>query len=125
MRVMYRQSKTGWPVLLLLLLLQTSCANPPPPLPPFLPQVGMTAEEVSARLGEPDAEYVSEFGSESDSGPWQGRAWIYFGDVDERYRHIDRRHKNLLVFYPAEGDMRLNHWERETEWPSPNKKKGK
>jgi hypothetical protein len=92
-----------------------SCASPPPS-PPFVPEVGMSSEKVLGHLGVPDAEYVGEFGRESRSGSWDGRVWLYFGAQDPRYTKIDRCMKNILIFYPPDGDMQLNHWDAEVEW---------
>ena len=95
--------------------LALSCAQPPKTKyrKAFKPYVGMPASEVKDLLGPPDADFVSRFGQETKKGEWQGRVWLYFGDRDSRYHHVDRRLKDTLVFYPPDGDMHLNHWKFE------------
>lgn len=74
--------------------------------------VGMSSEEIRATFGEPDEQYVGEFGADTDTA-WTGQVWIYFTELDKNLRYVKRYKKNVFVFYPAEGDMRLNHWEIE------------
>lgn len=71
--------------------------------------VGMSYSEVSRIFGEPDEQYVSNFGADVGE-EWLGRVWIYFVKLDRKLRYAKRYMKNTFVFYPSEGDMRLNHW---------------
>ena len=75
--------------------------------------MGMSSHQVKSALGPPDFTYVSKFGRESQGGEWVGMVWVYFGEEDPRYKHVERRMKDLYVFYPPEGGMRLNHWKIE------------
>ena len=75
-------------------------------------RVGMSAEEIRSIFGEPDEEYTAEFGS-GVGNEWKGRVWIYFTRLDPKLMYAKRYKKNVFVFYPAEGNMRLNHWEIE------------
>jgi len=74
--------------------------------------VGMSHEDVIAVFGTPDEQYVSEFGADVGD-PWTGRALVYFTELDTSLEHVKRYKKNVLVFHPSEGDMKLNHWELE------------
>ena len=76
-------------------------------------RVGMSSEEVLGIFGEPDEQYVTKFGS-SVGEEWNGRVWIYFTTLDLRLMHAKRYKKNMFVFSPTEGDMKLNHWEIES-----------
>lgn len=75
-------------------------------------RVGMSHAEVIALFGDPDEQYVSEYGADVGE-PWTGRALIYFTNVDKDLEYAKRYRKNLLVFFPSEGEMTLNHWELE------------
>lgn len=75
-------------------------------------RVGMSPEEVSGIFGEPDEQYVGKFGADVGE-EWNGKVWIYFTSLDTRLKHAKRYKKNVFVFYPTEGDMKLNHWEIE------------
>jgi len=74
----------------------------------------MTPEEVLGVLGEPDARYDSVFGESTEGGEWNGRVWLYFGDPDPSLKHLERRRKDLYVFYPPDDGMLLNHWALES-----------
>lgn len=75
-------------------------------------RVGMSSSEVSGILGEPDEQYVSKFGA-AVGDEWVGRVWVYFIKPDPNLQYAKRYMKNMLVFYPSEDDMKLNHWEIE------------
>ena len=75
-------------------------------------RVGMSHAEVIALFGDPDEQYVSEYGTDVGE-PWTGRALLYFTEVDRDLQYAKRYRKHLLVFFPSEGEMRLNHWELE------------
>ena len=100
--------------------LVASCASKPPPRT-LNPTLGMSSEEVRSILGNPDAEFDSEFGHESENGEWTGRVWLYFGPLDSRYRFVKRRFKDTYVFYPPDEEMQLNHWIREIPQPNPDR----
>jgi len=85
------------------------CASSPPMVPLDL-KAGLSAEAVRASLGEPDAAFLSEFGDETSEGKWIGMVWIYFGERDPEFKLVKRRVKDTYVFYPPEGQMRLNHF---------------
>ena len=78
--------------------------------------VGMLPSEVVALFGQPDEQYVSSFGADVGE-PWTGRAWLYFVRRDSRLLYVHRYEKCTFVFYPADGDMTLNHWELENGEP--------
>lgn len=75
-------------------------------------RVGMSSSEILRIFGEPDEQYVSTFGADVGE-EWSGRVWIYFTKLDTRLQYAKRYQKNMFVFYPSEGDMKLNHWEIE------------
>ena len=70
---------------------------------------GMSPDEVRAIFGSPDKIYDAPFGKNVGE-PWTGRVWLYFTKVDRKFIYVKRYKKNLLVFYPPGGQMRLNHW---------------
>ena len=70
---------------------------------------GMTAEQVRAMYGSPDREYDATFG-EDIGEPWTGRVWLYFTKQDPAFKYVKRYKKNVFVFYPASGSMKLNNW---------------
>lgn len=74
--------------------------------------VGMPPEEIVDLLGVPQEQYTAEFGADVGE-PWTGRAFVYFTELDRDLKYAKRYKKNLLVFYPSEGAMKLNHWELE------------
>jgi hypothetical protein len=75
-------------------------------------KIGMGAEEVRLLLGDPDEQYVGEFGTDTGE-EWNGMVWVYFTELDKSLMYAKRYKKNILVFYPPDGDMKLNHWELE------------
>jgi outer membrane protein assembly factor BamE (lipoprotein component of BamABCDE complex) len=75
-------------------------------------RVGMSAEQVKSIFGEPDEQYTAPFGSDVGD-EWNGRVWIYFTQRDPRLQHVKRYKKNVFVFYPPDGEMKLNHWDIE------------
>lgn len=88
------------------------CASQPP-RPSLAPYVGMPGAEVEATLGAPNATFESEFGQDSATGPWSGLVWLYFGELDPRYKYVERRLKDTFVFVEYGGELRLNHWDLE------------
>ena len=70
---------------------------------------GMSPDEVRTMFGSPDKIYDASFGKNLGE-PWTGRVWLYFTQVDRKFRYVRRYKKNLLVFYPPGEQMRLNHW---------------
>lgn len=77
-------------------------------------RVGMSSEQVLSIFGNPDEQYVGQFGADVGE-KWNGRVWVYFTKLDPRLKHAKRYMKNVFVFHPTEGDIRLNHWEIEKE----------
>jgi len=77
-------------------------------------EVGMSAEEVQMLFGSPDEEYTGTFGADVGM-EWTGNTWLYFTDVDKSLMYAKRYKKNIFVFHPPDGDMKLNHWEFEGE----------
>ena len=75
-------------------------------------KIGMTATEIRQIFGNPDEEYGANFGSNVGE-EWKGRVWLYFTELDTSLKHAKRYKKNMFVFYPSSGDMRLNHWKIE------------
>jgi len=75
--------------------------------------VGISSKQIQDIFGEPDEQYVGKFGADVGE-EWNGRVWIYFTELDQRLKHVKRYKKNVFVFYPTEGDMKLNHWEIES-----------
>lgn len=76
--------------------------------------VGMLPREVVTLFGEPDEQYVSSFGADVGE-PWTGRVWVYFVRPDSRLMYARRYEKNVFVFHPPQGEMKLNHWELENQ----------
>ena len=74
--------------------------------------VGMPSEDVKAIFGEPDEQYAAEFGADVGK-KWNGKVWVYFTKLDRKLKYVKRYKKNIFVFYPAESNMKLNHWEIE------------
>ena len=70
---------------------------------------GMSPAEIRTIFGSPDKIYDASFGKNVGE-PWTGRVWLYFTQVDRKFRYVKRYKKNLLIFYPPGGQMRLNHW---------------
>ena len=70
---------------------------------------GMSSDEVRALFGSPDKAYDASFGK-SVGEPWTGRVWLYFTEIDRKFKHLNRYRKNLFVFYPPGDQMKLNHW---------------
>ncbi|MFH1689540.1 MAG: hypothetical protein ABIE42_04800 [Candidatus Eisenbacteria bacterium] len=75
-------------------------------------RVGMPYADAVALFGDPDEQYVSEFGADAGE-PWTGRALVYFTELDKELKYAKRYKKNVLMFHPSEGEMKLNHWELE------------
>ena len=70
---------------------------------------GMKPDEVRSIFGNPDKIYDAPFG-ENVGELWTGRVWLYFTEVDPKFKHVKRYKKSLFIFYPPGDHMKLNHW---------------
>ena len=70
----------------------------------------MTTHEIENLLGPPDAQYIMEFGENTEE-PWEGLVYKYYTIRDPNYESIEVRLSNTLVFCATEAPPKLNHWE--------------